>query len=36
MTGHGVQIELTDPVREGRLEPLVIAAVRAALALSRP
>ena len=34
MTGHGVQIELTDPVREGRLEPLVIAAVRAAL--SRP
>jgi phage replication-related protein YjqB (UPF0714/DUF867 family) len=31
-TGMGVQIELTDPVREGRLEPLVIAAVRAALA----
>jgi phage replication-related protein YjqB (UPF0714/DUF867 family) len=28
----GVQIELTDPVREGRLEPAVIAAVRMALA----
>jgi phage replication-related protein YjqB (UPF0714/DUF867 family) len=31
-TRMGVQIELTDPVREGRLEALVIAAVRAALA----
>ncbi len=30
-TGMGVQVELTDPVREGRLEPLVIAAIRSAL-----
>jgi len=31
-TGMGVQVELTDPVREGRLEPAVIAAIRQALA----
>lgn len=30
-TGMGVQIELTDPVREGRLEAAVVAAVRTAL-----
>jgi phage replication-related protein YjqB (UPF0714/DUF867 family) len=30
-TGMGVQVELTDPVREGRLEAAVVAAVRAAL-----
>ncbi len=30
-TGMGVQVELTDPVREGRLEAAVIAAVRLAL-----
>ena len=31
-TGMGVQVELTDPVREGRLEAAVIAAVRSVLA----
>lgn len=31
-TGMGVQVELTDPVREGRLEAAVIAAIGAALA----
>jgi len=30
-TGMGVQVELTDPVREGRLEPAVVKAIRAAL-----
>ena len=30
-TGMGVQVELTDPVREGRLEGAVIAAVRSVL-----
>ena len=30
-TGMGVQVELTDPVREGRLEPAVITAIRAVL-----
>ncbi len=31
-TGKGVQVELTDPVREGRLEAAVIGAIRSALA----
>lgn len=31
-TGMGVQVELTDPVREGRLEAAVIAAIRTVLA----
>jgi phage replication-related protein YjqB (UPF0714/DUF867 family) len=30
-TAKGVQVELTDPVREGRLEPLVVEAIRLAL-----
>lgn len=30
-TGMGVQVELTDPVREGRLEARVIAAIRSVL-----
>lgn len=30
-TGMGVQVELTDPVREGRLEPAVVSAIRSAL-----
>jgi phage replication-related protein YjqB (UPF0714/DUF867 family) len=30
-TGMGVQVELTDPVREGRLEAAVIAAIRTVL-----
>ena len=33
-TGMGVQVELTDPVREGRLEAAVIAAIRRALSES--
>jgi len=30
-SGMGVQVELTDPVREGRLEPAVIRAIRSVL-----